>query len=334
MKKCLALLLACALLLTCGCTAAEGQGSAGKTYVNPLNGEFLDQPYMGRIFACSINNIQNAIPHVGVIYADIYMEMFVNNSVIRGLALYTDIASVEAIGGIRSNRLMFNDIVTHYDAVTIHSGASNTVINATAAAGVDNYNIDQWYPSQAGASYRDKTYGRVYENTLFGVGQGIVDYANAKGTRVANLAGKNYNLVFVDDGTPTGETAAEVKVTFSYGGSKKETIMKYDETAGKYVYYQYGQKMVDQITGEDESFTNVIIMNTRISMSGKYHVADFVAGGDGYYANGGQLIPITWTCEAENKPFAFWTGDGEPLEMGRGNTYIAIAPVGSPVSWQ
>ena len=55
--------------------------------------------------------------------------------------------------------------------------------------------------------------------------------------------------------------------------------MTYDAEAGKYVFNQYGQVMKDQITDETEMFTNVIIMNTQISTTGIYHIADFNAGG-------------------------------------------------------
>jgi len=349
MKKLLALILTCILLFS-GCTGTGGDGQAAQptpevtaeptpsptpapVYVNPLNGEILDEPYTGRIIACTISNKKDAIPHVGVNEADIYMEMFVNNSIIRGLALYTNIQDVDAIGGVRSNRLMFNDIVTHYDAITVHSGGSNQVLNATHNAGIDNINIDMWVVSSTGASYRDKDHGRPYENTLFAIGSGVVGYAESQNMRITQDADKDYKLDFADDGTPKGETASEISVTFSYNGSKKETLMKYDAAADKYVYHQYDTKMSDLLTGEDEAFTNVIIMNTSISMNGIYQVADFVAGGDGWYANGGQIIPILWHCDAEDEPFYFTTADGAPLELGRGNTYVAIAPIGSPVDW-
>ena len=109
--------------------------------------------------------------------------------------------------------------------------------------------------------------------------------------------------------------------------------MEYDPELGEYVYYQYGMKMVDGKTDETESYENVIIMMTNISLNGMYHVADFVAGGDGYFACGGKLIPMKWHCDSEDSPFYFTTVDGEPLDLGVGRTYIAIAPVNSPVVW-
>lgn len=366
MKRFLALMLACIMLLCCGCGGADDTALAtpnfddhaqigdnndsaptptptptlaptptpAPQYVNPLNGEILSAPYTGRIVACSISNKSDAIPHAGLNDADIYMEMFVNNSIIRGLALYTDVSKVNVIGSIRSNRLMFNDIVTHYDAITVHSGGSDQVLNATWNEKIDNANVGIWDAEKVGASYRDQSFGRIYENTLFAKGPQLANYIEkTKELRVTGEKGKNYYLTFVDDGTPNGETANTVSVKFTYQGAVKETIMKYDAATDRYIYHQYGEKMSDLFTKEDEGFTNVIVMNTKISMNGKYQVADFTAGGDGYYANGGQLIPITWSCAGDREAFQFFTADGKPLELGRGNSYIAIAPIGSPITW-
>jgi len=75
-------------------------------------------------------------------------------------------------------------------------------------------------------------------------------------------------------------------------------------------------------------------MHTQITHNGLYHSADFVSGGTGYYANGGKLIPIVWACDDEDSAFRFMTNDAQPLEMGVGNTYIAIVTPDSPVTWE
>ena len=185
---------------------------------------------------------------------------------------------------------------------------------------------------EAGASYRDKEYKRTLENSLFGVGSGIKAMAEAKG--IAMERERDYGLNFVEDGTPVdGETANEISLTFTYKQAKKGTTMIFDENLGKYVWNQYGKAMTDQITGETEAFTNVIIMDTEITNEGIYHAADFNQGGTGHYANGGKIIPITWTCDGDKEPFRYFTTDGQPLSIGQGNTYIAIAPMGSPVTF-
>ena len=42
-------------------------------YRNPVNGELLDAPFTGRIFANTISNLQENIPHVGAVKADVIM---------------------------------------------------------------------------------------------------------------------------------------------------------------------------------------------------------------------------------------------------------------------
>ena len=138
----------------------------------------------------------------------------------------------------------------------------------------------------------------------------------------------------MEDGTPVnGEVADTITVTFtSYG--RKATTMVYNEELGKYVYNQYKQEMVDGITGEPETFENVVIMLGDVYMNQfGYHEANFTKGGTGYYACNGRIIPILWTCEAQNAPFVFTTADGQPLSFGVGNTYIGIATEKSPVEW-
>ncbi len=302
-----------------------------EVFFNPLNGEILDAPFTGRIFANTVSNMQENLPHVGVTQADMLIETYVNmKNIIRCIALYTDIESVAAIGSTRSTRPIFNQIAQHYDLILSHAGGSSQALEDAQKRGIDNFNIDSWVVASSGASYRDEEYKRSYENTLFGVGSGIKAYAESQGVNME--LERDYGLTFTEDGTPAGgEDADKVSITFVYGQAKKETIMEYDSEARKYVFNQYGQRMTDQITGETEMFTNVLVMQANITNKGLYHVADFNAGGTGYFACGGKIIPITWTCDGDKEPFRFFTVDGAPLNLGMGNTYLAICAPESTV---
>lgn len=303
-------------------------------YRNPLNGELLDAPFTGRVYASTVSNMQENMPHVGVNHADVVMEMYVNmNNIVRCLALFTDIDSAEAIGSTRSTRPIFNDIAQHYDLVLSHAGGSSTALNDADSRGIDHFNVDTWEAYDSGASYRDKQYRRSLENSLFVNGPVFRSYAEAKG--VAPELEKDYGFRFTEDGTPAdGEGAATISWTMVYKKAKKDTSFIYNAELDKYIWKQYGKEMHDQITGEPEGFTNVIIMFANITNNGIYHAADFTAGGIGYYANGGKLIPIVWACDDEDSAFRFMTNDAESLEMGIGNTYIAIVTPESPVTWE
>ena len=303
-------------------------------YRNPLNGEILDEPFTGRVFASTISNLQENMPHVGVNHADVIMEMYVNmNNVVRCLALFTDIDSAEAIGSTRSTRPIFNDIAQHYDLILAHAGGSDTALNDAANRGIDNYNVDSWEVSKEGVSYRDTQYKRSYENSLFVVGSSLREYAAAQGADME--LEKDYGFRFTENGMPAdGESADKIEISMVYGQAKKNTQFVYNAELDKYVWNQYGKEMKDQITDELEAFTNVIVMHANITHEGIYHEADFVSGGIGYYACGGKLIPIVWACDDEDSAFRFMTNDAEPLEMGEGNTYIAIVTPEAPVTWE
>lgn len=371
MKRIIALTLVLALLL-CGCggkktqndqapaaenvAAAENAATEAPTevttepttepttvpteppvYYNPLNGEILDAPFTGRVYASTVSNMAENLPHVGVDKADIVMEMYANmNNVVRCLALFSDVEKMEAVGSTRSTRPIFNDIAQHYDLILSHAGGSDTALNDAANRGIENLNVERWeILSQYKTSYRDEEYKRSLENSLFAVGSGIKAYAESQGWPME--LEKDYGFRFAEDGNGTpenGEAADKISLTFAYKQAKKDTHMIYDAELGKYVWNQYGKEMTEQITGEKEAFTNVIIMFANITNEGIYHAADFVAGGVGYYANGGKIIPIVWGCEDEESAFHFLTTDAQPLEMGAGNTYIAITPVDSPLTWE
>ena len=364
MKKLIALLLIASLIL-CGCGASTPAATEATTapteapateateaptetteapteppvvYRNPLNGEVLDEPYTGRIFAVTISNIRDALPHYGTMEADILMEMWVNGSIIRDLALYTDVSKAEAIGSVRSDRLMFNQIVKMYDAVLADAAGSDQVLNDAKNTGVNRMTIDTGDSTDYSYRAKDRVFTfkpeSKYEHTLFAKGAGLLDFAQKKGFSVTQPADKDYNLHFTEDGTPEGETANSVNVTFTYRNNKKDTTMVYDESLGKYVYNQYGKAMVVGDTEDPECFTNVIIMLADITRGDVYYTANFTNGGTGYYANGGKIIPITWGCDGEESPFWFKTVDGADLELGVGNTYMAIAPQDSPVTYE
>lgn len=364
MKKLIALLLIASLIL-CGCGASTPAATEATTaptqapateateaptetteapteppvvYRNPLNGEVLDEPYTGRIFAVTISNIRDALPHYGTMEADILMEMWVNGSIIRDLALYTDVSKAEAIGSVRSDRLMFNQIVKMYDAVLADAAGSDQVLNDARNTGVNRMTIDTGDSTDYSYRAKDRVFTfkpeSKYEHTLFAKGAGLLDFAQKKGFSVTQPADKEYNLRFTEDGTPEGETANSVNVTFTYRNNKKDTTMIYDESLGKYVYNQYGKAMVVGDTEDPECFTNVIIMLADITRGDVYYTANFTNGGTGYYANGGKIIPITWGCDGEESPFWFKTVDGQDLELGVGNTYMAIAPQDSPVTYE
>lgn len=305
-------------------------------YFNPLNGTILDEPFTGRIYASTISNVPSALPHVGTNQADILVESFVNGTVVRCLALFTDISKLESIGSTRSTRPMFNDIAQHYDLILLHAGGSEQALYDARVRGIDTFNVEVWAWRDL-CSFRDSEREKKlgYEHSLMVRGAGVVENAINQGMSQEQSPDKDYFLRFTEDGTPAdGSPASTVTITLTYNNSTKESVMVYDSALGKYVFNQYSQANIDGATGEPEAFRNVIVMLANITMNNGYQVADFESGGTGYFACGGKLVPITWSCDGEHSPFRFFGPDGEPLQLGMGNTYIAITQPQSSIIYE
>lgn len=346
MKKLLAFLLAFCMLVLCACGSKDeakdepdNQEDVNQQqedpappvkYRNPLNGEWMDTPYEGRVIAVTIDNVNGAIPHHGLSQADIFVEMYVNDYATRGLALFSDITKVPSVGPIRSTRYNFTDLALAYDLIVFHASGSQEVRDDMYAAGVDNIFATN------GSGYRDEARynnGWAWEHTLFVTGESAAAAAAQEGFRM-NVSGKDYGLQFTDDGTPAGgSTATTVSIDYTLYGAVKNSTLKYDAATGKYVYWQYGEEMIDENNNQPEAFRNVIVLLATVENDvDAYHVADLYASGEGYFACGGKIVPIQWSHEGEYDPIKFTLTDGTPLELGAGSTYLAIAPKESPVT--
>ncbi len=300
-------------------------------YRNPLNGQPLESPYTGRFFAVTVNNVKPALPHRGVSQADIYFEMLINDYCTRGLAIYSDVSTVTSIGSIRSTRYNFTDLALSYDLVVVHASASAVVREDMKKSGIDNLNADSKIGYRDNERYKEQGY--AWEHTLFARGTDLVKAAQDNKIDLA-MTGKDYGFKFTEDGTPVGgETANEIKLTFKLDGRSKSTTMVYDAELGKYVYWQFNKEMVDENNGQKEAFENVIVILTKVKTVKPYHVAEMLGSGDAYYACNGKIVKIKWSHASDNDPYVFTYADGTPLEMGVGNTYIAIAPTGSSITW-
>ena len=343
MKKALSLILTLMFVLTlCSCggsgdevvTDAHGEevttNAQGTYYVNPLNGQKMNEEYKGRVFAVTMNNVSPALPHKGLSDADLYFELFINDYCTRGLALYSDVKAVSDIGSIRSCRINFTDISQAFNAVLCHTWGSDLVMNDLYAAGIDQMGID------VPVGYRDSdrsAQGYAWEHTLFAKGESLYNAAVSKGFNLEET-GRDFGLEFTDNGTPDGEAANEVEIIFTLNGITKTSTMIYDEAADGYTYNQYGKTMTDG--DETVYFKNVFVIlapteNLKHNTD-TYHVADILGTGDGYFACGGKYVAIKWTRNAETDPFTFTLADGTQLYQEIGNSYIAIAPTESTIN--
>ena len=152
------------------------------------------------------------------------------------------------------------------------------------------------------------------------------------GARQTHKDGYTAPLTFIPDGTPAGNPANTVSVKFS---GSKTGVFSYDAQSGKYLVSQHGAAYMDGNTETQVSVTNVLVVCTDIHIikgdaAGRLNV-NLTGSGNGFYACGGQYVPVVWTKASASAPLVFSKPDGTPLSLGVGNSYVNIVDVNDPV---
>ena len=361
MKRFLAILLAvCALLTLTACgkkaeettpsTAASTAPSTKATEVttvpateattaptepgltDPLTGETVQEDLSQvRPYVVVINNIDVAQPQCGVIKASMIFEVPVEGYITRMVALYSDISDAGKLGSMRSARPGFVSICRAYDGIFVHAGGSNKAYHDLWDNDIDRMD-GVMGGSDAAYFYRDpnrQAYG--IEHSMFIDSEDVLKVTDLMGYRTT-LA-KDYpgfGLQFTENAVPAGgEDASYININFRGGKHSKLTL----EASGLYSMDQYGDDYIDDNTGEDVLFKNVLIL--RAEMWDGYDAANdstprvymtLTGEGTGYFACGGKLVDIYWTRENEDSPFRYFLDSAhkEPLSLGIGTSYVAL----------
>ena len=317
-------------------TADEDQPDTPSTYRHPLTGAVLRQPWSGQITAVMIDNLWNALPQHGLTHANILYEAEVENGVTSFLAVYSDLSKVSMVGPIAKTRTVFNSIALSYDAVLIHSGGSTLALEGRYDSSADT--IINWkHIDEVTAReyfYRDeqrRNEGYTYAHTLFASGMSLRQGLSE--TKLDAAAGKGFGLQFVDATSDSGKKADSITITFK---SNKSTSFAYDISTGKYKMSQIGKDTVDGNTGTTLSFENVIALYTDQTRStdGTHEFFETIGSGEGYLAMNGKIIPILWSRESLRSPFTYTNGDGTPISLSVGNSYMAIVGTKTPISYK
>lgn len=309
--------------------------------VNPLTGLPIDEQWANaRPVAVMINNLKNALPQQGNSNADIIYEVVAEGGITRMLGVYQTVEGVGVIGSVRSARPYYIELALGHDALYVHAGGSQDAYSDLSSWNVDHLDgVRGGYSHEsAGLFWRDKNRieGKKYdlEHSLITAGENILTVLERDGFRTVHEEGYTYSMRFSEDGTPAdGASALTVTVPFS---NQKTGVFRYDETQGVYLVEEYAEPYIDGNTGAQIAMTNVLVLKTSIKSSGdKYgHMLVELTGGEGWFACGGKIIPITWKKDGRNGQLEYYTADGQPLTLGQGKSYVNIIAHSMDVSYE
>lgn len=301
-------------------------------YTNPLTGEGMEADLSGqKPVAIMLNNLKAALPQQGNSQADIIYEVLAEGGITRMLAVYQDPSVLDLVGSVRSARLYYLELALGHDAVYIHAGGSGEFYTAASNWGLTTVDgVNGYYSSaSAGLFWRDRNriegHNYAYEHSLLTSGEAICDILTQRGLLGAHKDGYTYEMSFAGDGTPEGgQSAATVTVPFS---NYKTGVFRYDADTGLYQVEEYDEPYIDGNTGDQVAVTNLLILQTTCTVMDNEGRLDVdLSAGNGWFACGGQIVPITWEKGGRNDQLRYYSQDGQPLTLGVGKSYVCIIP--------
>ena len=301
--------------------------------VNPLTGLPVEESTVNnRPYAIMINNVRPAQPLLGVSKADILYEIPVEGGYTRMMALFHDVSDVGVIGSVRSSRHYYVDIAEGYDAVYIFAGGSPQAYTALSSRNITR--LDGVNGSRTEIFYRDSERRKTMssEHTMVTTGELISKWLPTYDYRLEHEDGFSSPFDFTEDGTPGGGLPAN-EFTLKFSGAKSTSFAYNGE--GLYELSQFGSSCKDGNDGEVLTFTNILILETSVSLirgdtAGRLDIIT-TGSGSGYFICGGKCIGVDWSRAANSDQFSYKLKDGSPLSFGVGKTYIGVLPTNTEI---
>ena len=308
-------------------------------YVNPLTGEgSLTDVGQNRPIAIMLNNLEKALPQLGVAQADIIYEAPAEGGITRMLGVFQSVEGVGEIGSVRSARDYYVSLALGHDAVFLHAGGSPQAYDAIQNWGVTALDCVNG-PYEGTLFWRDADRRKAMglEHSVLTSGDTILELLPTyKRVTLTHKEGYSYPLSFLPEGeTAQGESGVQVSVKFS---NYKTGVFTYDQDTGLYKVEEYGKPYVDGNTGEQVAVKNVLVLYTDVSSiqgdtAGRLSVRT-TGTGTGLLLCDGTVQAINWSKKGNASPLTYTDAHGDPGLLGVGPSYVNVVSKSSQVTVQ
>ena len=280
-----------------------------------------------RPVAIMLNNLEAAQPMSGISYADVVYEYVVEGSITRLMGLFEQYDDLDKIGSVRSCREYYVYTELEFDAIYMHFGQASYAVDLLAKDYVDNLNG----LGEAGDTCYYRTTDRKAPHNVYTSASGIAAGIKKLNYRENHYDGYTGKFKFCDlDKTVTNEGGASAThIEPKYRINKP--WFEYNEETGKYDRYQYGGPQIDDLTGEQISYDNVILQyNAWAQLDQKDYLAfDCHSGGVFQYCTKGKCIVGKWVRDINEDNYdmsaiRYYDMDGNEIEINNGRTWICV----------
>ena len=269
-----------------------------------------------------LNNLKPACPQAGIANAGVVYEAPVEGGITRLMGVFEDYDNLEKIGSVRSCRDYYIFYASGFNAIYTHYGQSAYALPFLELPEVNNLSGLAGYGDQVFYRTTDRKSPHNAYTSFEGIQKGIE--INGYSQEYAEDYLPGYAFCGIDDEVelPGTQEASIVKP----GYFLNEPWFEYNPEDKLYYRFQYGDKQIDQLTGEQIAYKNIILQYSywRKYDENGYLNIDVDAPNVGKYIVNGKAIDITWKKHTPWGATFYYDLAGNQITMDTGKTWVCI----------
>lgn len=275
-----------------------------------------------RPVAVMLNNIIDAVPQTSIERAGVVLESPVEGAICRFEAFFEDYDDLEKIGSVRSARTYFVYYSRQFDAIYCHFGQARYALDALNNPCLDNLSGLE----AVGNLVYYRTTDRVAPHNAYASADGIKAGIENKGYRTKLNKGYEGPFKFAEDEEEVNLKGGKKAVKVVPGYYVNDPWFVYDSKKKVYERYQYGDKHIDDLTGHQLRYKNIIFQNVKYTYyeNSPYLNIETMGEGTGKYFTNGKYIDITWKKDEEFGQTHYYDKKGNEITLNQGKTWICF----------
>ena len=290
-----------------------------------------------RPLAVMLNNIKEGCPQSGTAQASIIYECPVEGRITRLMGIFEDYEHVEKIGSIRSCRDYFVFFANEYDCIYCHFGQATPYVgDYLNSDGVDNISGAVSGIERPATNTFYRVTERKAPHNVYIDPEGLLTDIEKFGYRTTIREGYTPKFTYIKDGEDPYKDDSVANVLYpggketgkANGFSTVQSRFEYNAEDGKYYRFQYGDKHIDELNGEQLAFDNVVFQYCHGEVRDEHDYLAFGCHGDNGYKvqvfTKGKMKEGTWVRNEDTVPASYIDADGNPIPLTPGKTWVCV----------
>lgn len=332
--------------------------SLPKTETCPVSGAYFTKPERElwekrRPLAVMIENHAESRPQSGLSSADVIYEAVAEGGISRFMAVfYCGAATPVTLAPVRSARTYFLPWVLEYDALYNHVGGAGRCNDDTvderakALCQIETWKVKDM--DQFGISFPTcyRNYDRLdhpvaTEHTMVCFTDKLYKLAATRGWTNVDTKGVPWDKAFESwkfkDDADASQRGASFSASFvAWKGYEKEYGVRWDWDPGTNTYKRWnGGVAHTDLENKQQLIAKVVIIQfareTGPVDEHAHLLYENTGSGMGFVWQDGKETAITWKKATRNARTKFYDAGGKELSLNRGQIWIELLPIGTPI---